>query len=225
MTMTSPTDPRPYSEQASQPTSAAPRTTVRAATEADIEAAAQILLDAFAQDPWTLGHIPAAAIGSPEAAQYQQRALREHGLAHQNIDVVVVTTGEGTGDDDGRIVGVAQWSPPLAPEQSQELEVLFVSTHQLDAEQVAADHELVVAARPPEPHWHLEMLAVSPAAQGLGAGTQLLRHGLQRAAGTSVALESTTPASRRLYERHGFTLHQEVVDSRAVTQYAMWLRA
>lgn len=191
--------------------------TVRPAREADVEVVAQILTDAFAQDPWTLGHIPAAAAGSQAAADYQRRVVREHGLVNQNIDVAVARSQNGE-----KILGAALWSPPNAPEQSEELEALFVSSHQLDAQREAEDHGLVVAARPNEPHWHLEMLAVSPDAQGLGVGSALLSHGLQRAGEFTASLESTTAGSRRLYERHGFRLHQEVTDSRGVLQYAMW---
>lgn len=178
---------------------------------------AQILTEAFAQDPWTLGHIPAAAAGSEAAADYQRRVVREHGLVNQNIDVAVARSHNGE-----EILGAALWNPPHAPQQSEELEALFVSSHQLDAQREAEDHSLVVAARPNEAHWHLEMLAVSPGAQGLGVGSTLLRHGLQRAGQFMVSLESTTAGSRRLYERHSFRLHREVTDSRGVLQYAMW---
>ena len=62
------------------------------------------------------------------------------------------------------------------------------------------------AHRPPTPHWYLYMIAVAPEARGTGTGSALLRHGLERvdADGVPAHLESTSPGSRRLYERLGF---------------------
>ena len=50
------------------------------------------------------------------------------------------------------------------------------------------------------------MIAVVPLARGTGTGSTLLRRGLDRvdADGVAAHLESTTPGSRRLYERLGF---------------------
>ena len=50
------------------------------------------------------------------------------------------------------------------------------------------------------------MIAVAPEARGTGTGSALLRHGLERvdADGVPAHLESTSPGSRRLYERLGF---------------------
>ena len=50
------------------------------------------------------------------------------------------------------------------------------------------------------------MIAVVPLARGMGTGSTLLRRGLDRvdADGMAAHLESTTPGSRRLYERLGF---------------------
>lgn len=68
--------------------------------------------------------------------------------------------------------------------------------------------------RPPMPHWYLADIAVAPEAQGLGAGSALLRHRLGAIdAGPRLPafLEATTPSSRRLYERWGFEPAGELV--------------
>ncbi|KAK3073354.1 hypothetical protein LTR53_005150 [Teratosphaeriaceae sp. CCFEE 6253] len=54
-------------------------------------------------------------------------------------------------------------------------------------------------------HWYLEMLATDPAYQGRGAGSQLMRWGLERAnaEGLEAYLEAS-PDAVRLYERFGF---------------------
>ncbi len=56
------------------------------------------------------------------------------------------------------------------------------------------------------PHVYLSAMAILPRRRGLGAGTAMLRHGLDRASGLDLPayLEASTPRNRRLYARHGF---------------------
>ena len=79
------------------------------------------------------------------------------------------------------------------------------------------------AHRPAEPHWYLYMVAVAPAARGRGIGGRLLGHGLKRvdAEGLPAHLESTTPGSRRLYERFGFRQVAELAGSGLPVYWAM----
>ncbi|MET7859443.1 GNAT family N-acetyltransferase [Streptomyces sp. NPDC005318] len=79
---------------------------------------------------------------------------------------------------------------------------------------VLADGEFAgcVTLRPVESGWWLESFYLSPALQGRGIGTAVLRTLLERtdAEGADVRLHvlQGSPA-RRLYERHGFTLEGE----------------
>ncbi|MDF6044258.1 GNAT family N-acetyltransferase [Streptomyces sp. JH14] len=79
---------------------------------------------------------------------------------------------------------------------------------------VLADGEFAgsVTLRPVESGWWLENFYLSPAVQGRGIGTAVLRALLGRtdAEGADVRLDvlQGSPA-RRLYERHGFTLERE----------------
>ncbi|WP_328887562.1 GNAT family N-acetyltransferase [Streptomyces sp. NBC_00316] len=79
---------------------------------------------------------------------------------------------------------------------------------------VLADGEFAgsVTLRPIESGWWLENFYLSPAVQGRGIGTAVLRTLLERtdAEGADVRLDvlQGSPA-RRLYERHGFTLERE----------------
>lgn len=68
------------------------------------------------------------------------------------------------------------------------------------------------AYHPDEPHWYLPLIGVDPSYQGLGLGSVMLRHGLERcAAGAGIAyLDATSRESARLYERHGFQVQGEV---------------
>jgi len=61
------------------------------------------------------------------------------------------------------------------------------------------------------------MLTVVPAAQGRRVGSRLL----ERAGDMPVALESTTPGSRRLYERCGFELVELITDAGGSQQAVM----
>lgn len=65
------------------------------------------------------------------------------------------------------------------------------------------------ARHPDVPHVYLSAMAALPRRRGLGAGTAMLRHGLDHARelGLPVYLEASTPRNRRLYARHGFQDH------------------
>lgn len=62
------------------------------------------------------------------------------------------------------------------------------------------------ARHPDAPHVYLSAMAALPRRRGLGAGTAMLRYGLDRAHGLGlpVYLEASTPRNRGLYARHGF---------------------
>jgi ribosomal protein S18 acetylase RimI-like enzyme len=64
---------------------------------------------------------------------------------------------------------------------------------------------------PREPHAHLVFLGVSPAAQGRGVGSAILKQTLAPLDGAGVCgyLEATTPRNVGLYARHGFEVTGE----------------
>ncbi|GAB3845537.1 hypothetical protein GCM10029963_23980 [Micromonospora andamanensis] len=68
---------------------------------------------------------------------------------------------------------------------------------------------LTAARHPKVPHIYLASMGTIPMRRGLGAGTVMLRHGLDRARrlGLPVYLEASTPLNRKLYARHGFADH------------------
>jgi len=63
----------------------------------------------------------------------------------------------------------------------------------------------------PRPHWYLLLLAVDPARQQRGAGSLLIRRGLERAdaAGLPVYLETLKEINLRFYRKHGFRVVHE----------------
>lgn len=54
--------------------------------------------------------------------------------------------------------------------------------------------------------WYVNVLAVMPSDRNQGLGTALLRHAVEKAAGSglSVIVSNANPGARRLYERHGY---------------------
>jgi ribosomal protein S18 acetylase RimI-like enzyme len=65
------------------------------------------------------------------------------------------------------------------------------------------------AAHPGTPHTTLLTLGVEPSHQGHGRGSAMLRALAQRSA-TPLYLETSSPRSLRLYERHGYALVREL---------------
>lgn len=78
------------------------------------------------------------------------------------------------------------------------------------------------AAHPTDPHWYLAGIAVSPAAQGGGIGSQLLREGLAQLAGSPVYLECAEELAG-YYERFGFQQRHRIdPGAGAPVQLGMW---
>lgn len=77
---------------------------------------------------------------------------------------------------------------------------------------------------PAAPCAHLQFVGVVPDRQGRGVGSRLL---VDLAAcwderGDAAYLEATSPDNRRLYERHGFQVTDEIVVPDGPTLWAMW---
>ena len=77
---------------------------------------------------------------------------------------------------------------------------------------MAAIVEQMGGCHPDEPHWYLPFIGVTPARQGRGYGAALLRAQLSICdkAQLPAYLESTSPKSQPLYERHGFRAIAEI---------------
>jgi GNAT superfamily N-acetyltransferase len=62
------------------------------------------------------------------------------------------------------------------------------------------------------PHWYLDYIGVEPAGQGRGLGSALLAPMLARcdSEGRGAYLNASSPRSRDLYLRHGFTVRSEL---------------
>ncbi|KAK5111432.1 hypothetical protein LTR62_004884 [Meristemomyces frigidus] len=120
-----------------------------------------------------------------------------------------VDTGTGVESEKGQVVGFCKWrffrigeevgtELPSWPEGSDEQ--LCERTFGAWAER----HPVLMGSRR-RGHWYLEILATDPKYQGRGAGSQMMRFGLEQADkhGMEAYLEAS-PDAVRLYERFGF---------------------
>jgi len=170
----------------------------RRATTADRDAAAEILVGAFREDPtW------AWACPDPRLRAEQHRAL-------WRLFVDGALLHDGVWLDSGTHA-TAVWIPPggteLSPEQEQHLDDLLDSWPGAAPSRVRHAVELFEEAHPhEEPHHYLSLLGTDPAHRGRGLGLALLAATLAHVdvTGTAAYLEASNPANVPLYERYGF---------------------
>ena len=203
---------------------------LRAAGPGDLDAVVDLLTGVFLDDP-LMSAIAAAAPEPRTALGHLHRVeLAAHYLAadptaraDSRVDLAVDAAG-------GDPLGVALWDAPSSTDVVGPLGPGNEPPPGLDLDLLGGAWELCLldaaqceAHRPAEPHWYLYMVAVAPAARGRGIGGRLLGHGLKRvdAEGLPAHLESTTPGSRRLYERFGFRQVAELAGSGLPVYWAM----
>lgn len=173
------------------------RIAVRKADPADRPTASAVLTAGFLDDPVTHWLVP-----DPRRRPGTMPAV--FGLYFDAFQ----PHGETYLTEDG--AGAALWLPPgqelLTPDALEAFGRRVEEAAGPDAGRMFELGEFFDAHAPAEPHWHLQLLAVSPDHQGQGLGSRLLDDLLPRAdrAGEAAYLEATTPRSRALYERHGF---------------------
>lgn len=224
---------------------------IRPAEPTDLEAVARLLTQVFAQDPLMAAIAAPAPDPLAALDHLHRVELADHYMSDDParrlgavVDLAVADPADLTAgsEADGPtpvltgsgelLVGAVLWDPPAAagtdpagplgpgdwPPVGLDLDLLGGAW-----DLVLLDGEQCEAARPHTAHWYLYMIAVSPLARGAGVGSALLRHGLARvdAEGVAAHLESTTPASRRLYARHGFAQVAELSASPLPTYWAM----
>jgi GNAT superfamily N-acetyltransferase len=110
------------------------------------------------------------------------------------------------------VAAVAVWRPPDAAVETPEMVAAAgfddlppeVPLERLSAFFSAIEPWHEQAA--PEPHWYLDLLGVEPSRQGVGLGSRLLAHGLDRAdaSGRPTFLWTFSPRNVPFYVRHGF---------------------
>lgn len=164
--------------------------TIRPALEGDLDAAADLLAEAFADYPWTRWSIPT------DGYSWRLRELQRLYLSYALRDGVVLV-------DDGVDGVIALLSPTAELPAELQSRAVELFGDRIDA---VAKVELPAA---PSGYWTLETVGVRPSRQGAGLGARLVRAGLDAvdsSGGVGVALETSADANVRLYERCGFAV-------------------
>jgi ribosomal protein S18 acetylase RimI-like enzyme len=175
--------------------------------DADVPAAAAVIADAFATDPFWAWLFPDA-----------DRRLVVRSWIRQ-LRIAYVPKGHSYVDD--TLSGAALWTPPgtwkLSPSQQLRLAPSYLRLLGPRRMRTASRAFAVIErGHPDEPHWYLSVLGVSPARQRSGIGRSLIEPMLERAdrEGMPASLETFKAENVPYYERFGFevTLEDDVPD-------------
>lgn len=179
----------------------------RAATAADVAAAAEVLAAAFDGDPW-IAWVVAGDRHRERIAALQVNLLGLVGVPHGEVWLAE--------DDAGEVVGAAAWL--LADREVPHSAWAAVAVGEADlmgdrAASAAAAAAATRHLRPTHPHHLLATLGVLPTHTGRGIGSALLAPVLARAdaGGVDSYLETSTEANLRFYGRLGFLVAGHVV--------------
>jgi GNAT superfamily N-acetyltransferase len=194
---------------------------VRDATPADTPRLAQVLSQAFADDPVTAWIFPS-----------EHDRLERLGRFYSEIFLPRMALGRDEIYTDDGLRGVASWTPPGKGHMSaiDNLRLLprLAAVCGRDLPRALRALSYLESQFPAEPHWHLPFLGVAPEHQGHGVGSLLMRPILDRCdrEGSPAYLEASTPRNRALYLRHGFVvLHEIRLPGGGPPMWRMWREA
>jgi len=175
------------------------RPMVRLAGSADVPRLAEVLADAFEDDPLTTW-----IFGGDDGVRERIRKSFAPLLSR-----VYVPKGHSYTTED--LAGAALWAPPGKWKLSvfQQLRIAPLFLRLVPRQRVfdaARLQRSVEHSHPADAHWHLAVLGVDPKRQRSGVGAALLRPILERADAERVLchLETSKAENIPYYERHGF---------------------
>ncbi|HYZ91978.1 MAG TPA: GNAT family N-acetyltransferase [Actinomycetota bacterium] len=165
----------------------------------DIGRAAEVLAEAFTDDPFSMWLFP-------------EKRLRERLVRSWAMQLRVVYIPKGHSYATDGLEGVALWTPPpglVRSSLSEQLRLLFPYIRILGPGRLpraAYGFGIIERAHPSEPHWYLSAIGVAPHQQRKGFGGTLLQPVLDRAdrENTLTYLETFRPENVPYYERFGF---------------------
>lgn len=156
-----------------------------------------MIVAAFREDPFVRWMLP-------DEQRYDEAFSR---LA---LQVAVQAIAHESASHTRDYVSAALWLPPGI--ETERSDWFLAAVPEMRHEALMEIGRRMDEALPDQPHWHLRFLGTLPAAQGRGLGSDLLRETLVvcDTAHQAAYLESTSPRSRALYERHGFEVTTEI---------------
>ena len=192
---------------------------IRTLSRVDVDASADALADAFAEDPQMLWLFPKR--GYPSRMRHMFRFMLDHALPHGAVDTVTDSSGS---------VATAIWLPPghwKVPTGAllRGIPGVLRTSGLLRMPRLLGRLAAVEKVHPAAPdHWYLEALGVVRSRQGQGLGSALLSRRTAQfdAAGLPAYLEVSNERNIPLYERHGFTLTKTLTFPDAPPHWMMW---
>jgi ribosomal protein S18 acetylase RimI-like enzyme len=183
---------------------------VRLARGDEIDAAARVLCDAFADEPGLNYWLRQGRAKDRARRTFFDAAVR---------DIVHPKRALWVAERDHSLMGAAIWLG--AGQEAYDFafwRLPFVSARILGAAGVAGVVKALALTEklkdhyPKAPHAHLAYLGVAPRAQGQGVGSAILKHTLAAfdASRTPALLEATLDRNVALYQRHGFEIVHEL---------------
>src|SRR4051794_16072269 len=194
---------------------------VRRAVAADVDASADVLADAFQDDPGWVAIEPdaerRAGLLRPFFRTFVAASLAEDG------DIVV---------SGNPVAGVASWFGPDRHGPSPEAlgahgfgDFMALAGEEATGRLLATVGELERqhAELTDAPHLRLEFFGVTPTSQRTGIGTALIEHGHRRAdeMGLPCYLETFTVPNVRFYEARGYRLESQFEVAGGIPVYAL----
>ncbi len=176
--------------------------TVHPLSQNDLPAAAEICAQAMRDNP-----IHIKVFGEP-------RGLRERRLRRFFPGLLAYVHRKGSlygAFAKGTLVGVLGMLPPTTCKPSPRdllrlAPTLLTSSSPVGTLRLAVWLSTWARIDPSTPHWHLGPLAIVPAWQHRGIGTQLMEYASHKAAGDSLYLETDKLANVGFYEGFGFSV-------------------
>jgi GNAT superfamily N-acetyltransferase len=174
--------------------------------EREVHAGARLLARAFAADP-VIGYYLTRGFRQRSGFRAFFRAALFESLPHGAVYAART---------DARLVGVAAWLPPIAPEappsqRARSSTAMVRMLYPTSAGRLFAGFAGLEALHPSEPHWYLMFVGVEPALQSGGVGAALLSPVLETADADGVLCYLETPfeGTHSFYRRLGFEIRSE----------------
>ncbi len=187
----------------------------------DVESAAEVLSQAFINDPLCAYMLP--------RTHSRLNTLRKFFRAYANVSIQN-QHGYGVGDP---LVGIAFWLPPTQEDVSISiralklfLPLLFTGypVGYLRARMIIKQTELMRRKYAAQPHYYLDNLGILPAEHGKGWASLLIRPILEKAdtGGVMAYTDTVTQANVPLYEHFGFQVMEKfTVEDTGITVWSL----